>query len=227
MRASSCTGIATITRQQGGPAGPRSLEHALARWEARFSVGEYLFGERPNAYLASKAALLGKGSRALSIADGEGRNSVWMAEQGLRVDAFDFSPTAVAKAERLAANRGVRVGFNVSETFAWSWTPSSYDLVAAIFIQFASPAERGRLFALIKRTLRLGGLLILQGYRQEQLKYGTGGPPEADHLYTEAMIRAALQDMDILELRCYDERVDEGKGHAGMSALMGAVARKR
>ncbi len=104
-----------MTQQQGGPAAPRSLEHALVRWEARFSVGEYLFGERPNAYLASKAALLARGSRALSIADGEGRNSVWLAEQGLRVDAFDFSPTAVAKAERLAceprrARRLQRVG---------------------------------------------------------------------------------------------------------------------
>ena len=216
-----------MTQQQGGPAGPRSLEQALVRWEARFSVGEYLFGERPNAYLASKAALLARGSRALSIADGEGRNSVWLAEQGLRVDAFDFSPTAVGKAERLAAGRGVRVGFNVSETFAWNWTPCAYDLVAAIFIQFASPAERERLFPLIMQTLNPGGLLILQGYRPEQLKYGTGGPPEADHLYTEAMIREALKDMDIVELRCYDEPVEEGKGHAGMSALMGVVARKR
>ena len=143
------------------------------------------------------------------------------------MDAFDFSPTAVAKAERLAVSRGVRVGFNVSETFAWNWAPSTYDLVAAIFIQFASPAVRQRLFPLIKQTLKPGGLLILHGYRVEQLQYGTGGPPEADHLYTEAMIREALQDMDIIELRCYDEHVDEGKGHSGLSALMGAVARKR
>jgi 2-polyprenyl-3-methyl-5-hydroxy-6-metoxy-1,4-benzoquinol methylase len=215
-----------MTQQNSDPAGPRSPNHALVRWEARFSVVEYLFGEHPNAYLASKAGLLLRGGRALSIADGEGRNSVWLAEHGMRVDAFDFSPTAVAKAGRLAASRGVRVGFNVSETFAWNWAPSTYDLVAAIFIQFATPAERERLFPLIEQTLKPGGLLILQGYRPEQLNYGTGGPPEADHLYTEAMIREALQDMDILELRCYDEQVDEGKGHAGMSALMGVVARK-
>lgn len=214
-----------MPQQQGRPA--LTTDQALVRWEARFSVGEYLFGERPNAYLASKAALLRKNSRALSIADGEGRNSVWLTEQGLRVDAFDFSPTAVSKAERLAAKRGVRVGFNVCETFAWDWAPSAYDLVAAIFIQFVSPAEREKLFPLILRTLKPGGLLMLQGYRVEQLKYGTGGPPEADHLYTEAMIRAALADMEIIELRSYDEPVDEGKGHAGMSALMGVLARKR
>ena len=223
----SFRGDRAVTQRSDGGGATRTREQALRRWEERFSVDEYLFGERPNAYLASKAALLASGSRALAIADGEGRNSVWLAKQGLRVDAFDFSPMAVAKAERLAARHGVRVGFNVSDTSAWNWAQPTYDLVAAIFIQFASPAERGRLFPLIKQTLKPGGLLILQGYRREQLNYGTGGPPEADHLYTEAMIRETLADMDILELRCYDEIVDEGRGHAGMSALMGVVARRR
>ena len=216
-----------MTQRQDGPAAPRSRETALVRWEQRFSIGEYLFGERPNAYLASKVSLLAKGARALSIADGEGRNSVWLAEHGLLVDAFDFSPTAVKKAERLASSRGVRVNFEVSEIFEWNWRPSTYDLVAAIFIQFASPAEREKLFALIKTTLKPGGFLILQGYRVEQLKYGTGGPPEADHLYTEALIREALKDMDLVEVVSYDETIKEGTGHAGVSALMGVVARKR
>ena len=216
-----------MSQQERGPTGARSLEHALVRWEARFSVGEYLFGERPNAYLASKAALLTKGSRVLSIADGEGRNSVWLAQHGLQVDAFDFSPTAVSKAERLARRRGVHVNFNVCETFDWKWTASTYDAVAAIFIQFASAAVREKLFPLMEQTLKPGGLLILQGYRVEQLNFGTGGPPEIEHLYTEEIIRNVLKTMDILELRSYDEEVDEGKGHSGMSALMGVVARKR
>ena len=216
-----------MTQQAGDPNGSRPFDHALVRWEARFNMVEYLFGERPNAYLASKAGMLGKAGRALSVADGEGRNSVWLAEQGMRVDAFDFSPTAVAKAQRLAATRGVHVEFNVCDTFSWNWTPSTYDVVAAIFIQFLTPAERAKLFPLMRQTLKPGGLLILQGYRPEQLEYRTGGPPEREHLYTEAMVRELLSDMDILELRCYDEHVDEGKGHAGLSALMGVVARKR
>jgi SAM-dependent methyltransferase len=216
-----------MTQQQGGPAAAHSLDKQLARWEERFSIGEYLFGEGPNAYLASKAPLLARGSRALSIADGEGRNSVWLAEQGLRVDAFDFSPTGVKKARRLARNRGVRVNFNVSEMFQWDWAPSTYDLVAAIFIQFLTPPERDRLLSLVKRTLTPGGLFILQGYSLEQLNYGTGGPPEPDQLYTETMIREALQDMDIHEVLTYDEQIKEGTAHAGMSALMGVLARKR
>lgn len=216
-----------MTQQQGGPAAPHSINKQLARWEERFSIDDYLFGEGPNAYLASKAALLSKGSRALSIADGEGRNSVWLAEQGLQVDAFDFSPTGVKKARRLARTRGVNVNFNVSEIFQWNWTPSAYDLVAAIFIQFLTPAERDRLLSLIKQTLMPGGLFILQGYGLEQLKYGTGGPSEPDQLYTEAMIREALKDMEILEILSYEEQLTEGAAHAGMSALMGVLARKR
>ena len=216
-----------MTRGQDDSGDTQAQQHALVHWEQRFSVGEYLFGERPNAYLASKVDLLARGARVLSIADGEGRNSVWLAERGLRVDAFDFSPTAVAKARRLAGLRGVHVEFSVAELFAWNWAPSAYDVVAAIFIQFVTPSERERLFPLIRQTLKPGGLLILQGYRPEQLQYGTGGPPKADHLYTEAMIRDLLPGMDILELRCYDEHVAEGKGHAGMSALMGVTARKR
>jgi 2-polyprenyl-3-methyl-5-hydroxy-6-metoxy-1,4-benzoquinol methylase len=150
-----------MTREGEGARPPRSTAQSLVRWEQRFSVGEYLFGERPNAYLASKAHLLPKGGRALSIADGEGRNSVWLAQQGLRVDAFDFSPTAVKKAERLALARAAQVNHSVSEMFAWNWTPAAYDLVAAIFIQFATPAEREKLFALIQGTLKPGGLLVL------------------------------------------------------------------
>jgi len=216
-----------MTVEKNGSTAPRSRAQALARWEQRFSVGEYLFGESPNAYLASKALLLPKGGTALSIADGEGRNSVWLAQQGLRVDAFDFSPTAVNKARRLAILRGVAVNFNVAEIFDWKWAPRAYDLVAAIFIQFATPAERAQLFPLIISTLKPGGLLVLQGYRVEQIGYGTGGPADPAHLYTEALVRELLENMDLVELVSYDQIIKEGSGHSGVSALMGVVARKR
>jgi len=215
-----------MTQQHGGSAATHCIDKELARWEQRFGIDEYHFGEDPSGYLASKAPVLAKDGRALSIADGEGRNSVWLAEQGLQVDAFDFSPNGVKKAQRLARARGVRVNTSVSEVFQWNWTPNAYDVVAAIFIQFLAPPERERLFALIKTTLKPGGLLILQGYRVEQLKYGTGGPSQPENLYTEEMIREALGDMDILEIISWDEELQEGTAHAGMSALMGIVARK-
>lgn len=200
---------------------------AAETWNRRFQTDEYLFGTTPNAWLREHRGLLQAGQRVLSVADGEGRNSVWLAQQGLAVDAFDISPVGVAKARALAAERGVKVDFAVSDVDGFAWPEATYDAVVAIFVQFADPALRERLFAQCRRTLRPGGLLLLQGYTPRQLEYKTGGPPYLAHLYTEAMLRQAFADWDILELREYEAEVAEGTGHKGMSALIGLVARRR
>ena len=199
---------------------------ALERWNGRYSAPGFLFGEAPNLYLASKANLLPASGRALSVADGEGRNSVWLAECGLAVDALDFSPVAIAKARAFAAARGVKVNFALANVVDLQWPLATYDVIAAIFIQFATPAERAQLFQWFMRALKPGGLLILQGYREEQLAYGTGGPPERDHLYTTGMLRREFADCEIVDLVSYDADIQEGSGHKGMSALCGLVARK-
>ena len=198
----------------------------LERWNGRFSAEGYLFGKAPNAFLASQRERLRPGMRALSIADGEGRNSVWLARQGLRVTAFDFSPVAVAKARSLAKEAGVEVEHNVCDIFRWDWDAARYDLVAGIFFQFLTPEQRAEVFAGIERSLAPGGLLLLQGYRPEQLEHKTGGPPQEERLYTEALLRESFSALEILHLRSHDEVIDEGSAHSGMSALIDLVARK-
>jgi len=200
---------------------------AAATWDQRFAADHLIFGEQPNEYLRAQAARLRPGSRALCVADGEGRNSVWLARQGLQVDAFDISAVGVAKARRLAAQAGVAVDYAVADGDALAWPREAYDLVAAIFIQFADPPMRARLFTNMAAALRPGGLLVLQGYRPEQLANKTGGPPRESHLYTEALLRESFADMEILELRSYDAELTEGTQHRGRSALIGLVARKR
>lgn len=195
-------------------------------WDARYAGEGYLFGTEPNEFLASCRGLLDDGGRVLCVADGEGRNSVWLAEQGFRVDAFDASPVGVAKARRLAADRGVTVRFDVAEAEAWGWPEGAYDAIAAIFIQFAPPPMRRRLFARMERALRPGGLLLLEGYRLEQLAYGTGGPRVGDQLYDEEQLRRELAGLSLESLRSYDAVVDEGPAHSGMSALIDVVARR-
>jgi len=165
--------------------------------------------------------------RALCVADGEGRNSVWLARQGLQVTAFDFSPVGIEKARRLAERSGVKVDYRLSGVDAWHWDAPPYDVVAAIFVQFASPPERQRMFDGMKQALKTGGLLILQGYRPEQIEYGTGGPKRRENMYTEALLRDSFGDLDILHLASHDDMVDEGPGHSGMSALINLVARHR
>ena len=196
-------------------------------WNKRFAGDDYLFGTDPNEWLRQHAAVWQPGNRVLCVADGEGRNSVWLAGRGLAVDAFDIAGLGVAKAHRLAATQAVSVNFAVTDCDAFAWPHAAYDGVAAIFVQFADPAMRDRLFRNIIRSLKPGGTLVLQGYTPKQLEYGTGGPPHASHLYTEAMLRTAFAELQIIELREYEAEIAEGSGHAGRSALIGLVARRR
>lgn len=205
----------------------QSFPDAAAMWNQRYQGEELLFGEEPNEYLRAQQARLPRAGRALCVADGEGRNSVWLAERGLRVDAFDIAEAGVAKARELARRHGVSVNFAVADCDALAWPEAVYDLVAAIFVQFADPAMRARLFAGMARALRPGGLLVLQGYTPRQLLYRTGGPQRADHLYTEGLLREAFAALEIVDLRCYDTELREGRQHTGMSALIGMVARRR
>ena len=206
------------------------MSHADAQdfWSDKYrAVGEsYLFGTAPNRFLAAQAGLLGAGQRALSVADGEGRNAVWLAEQGLDVTATELSPVALDKAEALAAARGVRVDFALADVLNWTYPDEAFDLVVAIFIQFAAPDERARLFENLKRTLRPGGRIVLQGYTPKQLDYRTGGPSAVENLYTAALLRDTFGDFDIERLDEYEDVLDEGSAHRGQSALVGMVARK-
>ena len=204
-----------------------SFSDAAATWNKRFEGDEFIFGQEPNAYLRSHAAPLAPAGRVLCVADGEGRNSVWLAAQGHRVDAFDIAELGVAKARKLAAAAGVTVNYSVADCDGWAWPEAAYDTVAAIFIQFADPAMRERLFANMVRALRPGGLLVLQGYTPRQLEYKTGGPGIESHLYTEAMLRSAFAALEIIELSDYEAELTEGRQHHGRSALLGMVARKR
>jgi SAM-dependent methyltransferase len=202
------------------------FEDPAGTWNKRFSAEGYLFGTEPNAWLRRHADVWPPGGRVLCVADGEGRNSVWLAERGLAVDAFDISEVGVRKARSLAAEHGVAVDFQVADCEGLAWPESVYDGVAAIFFQFADPALRQRIFAGIARCLKPGGVLVLQGYGPKQLEYRTGGPPIASHLYTPPLLREAFAELEILELQEYEAEVAEGTGHKGWSALIGLVARK-
>lgn len=199
---------------------------AAAMWNKRFAGQDYLFGREPNEYLRAQAALLAPGGRTLCVADGEGRNSVWLARQGLHVEAFDIAEVGVAKARKLATEAGVSVEFHVSGCDDWAWPADAYDAVVAVFVQFADPEMRGRLFANMVRALKPGGVLILQGYTPKQLDYKTGGPGVLSHLYTADLLHEAFASLQTIELVEYDAELNEGAQHSGQSALIGFVARK-
>jgi SAM-dependent methyltransferase len=195
-------------------------------WNRRFARSGYLFGTEPNAWLRRHQALFAVGQRALCVADGEGRNSVWLARLGLQVRAFDISDLAVDKARRLATEAGVnlqRVRASVEE---FDWRKNEFDFVVAIFVQFADPQERAQLFADMIAALKPGGLLLVQGYGPRQIEFATGGPGKLSHLYTVELMRELTAGMQILELQRYEDVLAEGSQHLGRSDLIGLVARK-
>jgi SAM-dependent methyltransferase len=196
------------------------------RWETRFAGADYAFGTAPNAFLASCKSLLPASGRALAIADGEGRNGVWLAQQGLQVLSLDFSPTGQRKAKTLARTHGVAVTFELADVHAWAYPESAFDVVAEIFTQFSSPSERERKWAGMRKALKPGGLLIIQGYTPKQLEYGTGGPKQVESLYTRALLEEAFRgyaDMTIVE---EEVELNEGSSHDGLSAVINFTARK-
>ncbi|OIP87531.1 MAG: SAM-dependent methyltransferase [Rhodobacterales bacterium CG2_30_65_12] len=195
-------------------------------WDARFNTPDYVFGKAPAAFLVDHAEWLKPGKRGLAVADGEGRNSVFMAERGVETVAMDSSPNAIAKARALAAERSVSVEHHAASILDYDWQEAGFDIVAAIFIQFLAPAERDLVFARMIATLKPGGVLLLHGYTPNQIGFATGGPRAVENLYTEALLRNAFGELEIVELKSYERHLDEGDGHSGRSALIDLVARK-
>jgi len=196
-------------------------------WNERFDKKEFIFGKEPNEYLVEQASrYLRSSSSVLCIADGEGRNGVWLAKQGLRVTGFDVSDIALSKANQFAKENQVNIQYSLCDTDGFDWQANAYDAVVGIFIQFADPDMRARIFKQVHQTLKPGGLFILQGYTPKQIEYKTGGPSLIEHLYTEEMIRELSNGFEILDLQCYEKDLSEGPRHTGMSALLGMVAKK-
>ena len=203
-----------------------NFKNPLETWNERYAGPDYVFGESPNEFVRAAAGHLAVGQSVLCVADGEGRNSVWLAERGLRVTAFDFAPNAVEKARRLARQRNVHVDHRMGDIQTWAFAPGEYDALVVIFIQFLAPEERDDAFARMQSAVKPGGLFLLEGYRPEQLQYGTGGPGAIENLYTREWVKQTFRGWETLALREYDAVLQEGTRHTGMSALIDLVARK-
>jgi cyclopropane fatty-acyl-phospholipid synthase-like methyltransferase len=237
MRTNRDAGVAVHLVQRGDAEASAGMEqwgvsmadHDDARsfWDGRFDTEEYIFGLEPNVFLAREAHRIPAGSEVLDVACGEGRNAVWLARQGHRVSGLDISPFALAKAARLAEAHGVSPLLRQCDLRDWTWEPAAYDAIVCIFIQFAAPAERQRLFEGFLTALRPGGLVLLHGYTPRQLEYRTGGPGDIAHLYTADLLREGFAGFDLLLLEEYEAELAEGSKHVGRSALIDLVARKR
>lgn len=195
-------------------------------WQERFSTPDFRFGKEPNEFLVACRPLLPQTGKVLAVADGEGRNGVWLARQGLDVLSIDFSPAAQTKGRALAAEHKVNVNFVEADVHAWPYPDEVFDVVVEIFSQFSTPAQRPQKWAGMRRALKRGGLLIVQGYTPKQLQYGTGGPKQIEHLYTREMLEEVFGDLNDVTIVEEERELREGAGHSGMSAVIGLTARK-
>lgn len=192
-------------------------------WNEMFSAEDYVYGTAPNAFLTTWKQLLEPGQRALAVADGEGRNGVWLAEQGLDVLSVDQSAVGLKKAKALAEDRGVSLRTECVDLRTWKWPENAFDVVVSIFAHFPSEV-RHEIHRRMVASLRPGGCIILQAYTPRQLAFGTGGPPNADLMYSLETMLQDFGDLDILHLREHDVEIEEGVKHKGMSALVELVA---
>lgn len=195
-------------------------------WDMRYANKNYLFGKEPSHFLTERSDYFQSGQVALMVADGEGRNGVHLAKQGLRVHSVDGSTVALRKARKLAEEEGVQPVFEQADVTDWTWYEDSYDHVIGIMIQFADPNSRTKLFENMKNAVKPGGYLMLHGYRPEQVELGTGGPSDPEHMYTEELLRDAFSNFEIIELTSENRLVEDGVAHRGESALFNLIARK-
>ena len=192
-------------------------------WNERFAGADFFYGTAPNDFLAEHAAALS--GPVLSLAEGEGRNAVFLAERALDVLGVDLAATGLRKAERLAAERGVRIRTLQADLADYVPEPGAWGAMVSIFAHLPA-AVRARLYPRVEAALRPGGLLLLEAYSEDQLRHGTGGPKDADLLMTVDKVRAGFPALVPLLLRQTEREVREGQGHTGLASVVQFIGRK-
>lgn len=193
-------------------------------WDQRYAVDEYVYGTLPNDFLVSRVAALPRG-RVLCLGEGEGRNAVWLAQQGFEVHAVDASAVGLGKARRLAQARGVVVRTVVADLATHEAGAGGWDAIVSIFCHLP-PAVRARVHGRIAHWLRPGGVFLLEAYTPDQLTLATGGPPTAGLMMTLAGLRAELAGLVIEHGVETVRKVVEGRLHHGEGAVVQVLARR-
>ena len=193
-------------------------------WEERYSTETYLFGTDPNEFLRDNVAQLPAGA-VLCLADGEGRNAVFLAESGYEVHGVDLSPAGVAKALRLADQRGVEVDAVVGDLETFDLGTERWDAIVSIFAHMPPPVRRG-LHARVVAALKPGGVFLLEAYTPTQVGRGTGGPSTVETTMSLGALREELVGLELIHVTELDREIVEGPGHTGVGSVVQVIARK-
>ena len=197
-------------------------------WNQQFSSDVFKYGKQPNRFLREQAFRLHAGSKVLLPGDGEGRNSVWLAEQGHQVTAMDNSSVGLKKAIGLAAEKNVPIEVVQADLEHWTPIPASVDALVLTYVHLP-PSLRPLAHRRLVQALRPGGWFILEAFHPRQLGYQSGGPKDETMLYTTDMLRsdpANIPSLRLEEVIAWEGEVllDEGSGHQGPAYLTRYVA---
>lgn len=204
-------------------AAPQGKPGTGAMWNARYDGEAFFYGTAPNDFLVAHAGELA--GPVLALAEGEGRNAVFLAERGLDVIGVDISPVGLEKARRLASERGVHIETVVADLADYVPETARYGAVVSIFAHLP-PLVRAALYPRVVAALKPGGLLVLEGYAEAQLARDTGGPKDIAMLLTPEGVRAEFAALEPVLLQAVEREVWEGAGHTGLASVVQFIGRK-
>lgn len=193
-------------------------------WDERYSVEHYVYGTNPNKFLEENVSFIPKG-KVLSLAEGEGRNAVFLAKQGYDVTAVDASGVGLEKAKKLAQENKVTIDFIHTDLEQYLIGENQWDGIVSIFCPLPSVARK-KLHKKVVAGLKKYGVLLLEAYTPQQLKHGTGGGSCADTMMSKESLSVELSGVKFLHLKELEREIIEGVYHTGMSAVVQAIAVK-
>ena len=195
------------------------------KWNQRYNTDEYVYGEKPNDFLVSFANQIPQGN-VLCLAEGEGRNAVYLAKLGYEVYALDYSSAGMEKTQSLAKKNGVTVTTEVIDLAIYNMVPNKWDAIISIFCHLPENI-RQPLHKKVINGLKPGGLFILEAYTPRQLEYQTGGPKDLNLLYKLSSLRDELKSLEFIHSREVVRDIYEGRLHTGKGSVVQIIARKQ
>ncbi len=203
----------------------QNLMQKTNSWNERYAGQDYFFGTEPNDFLRSIAKTIPKASKVLCLADGEGRNGVFLAGLGHSVTSVDMSEVGLRKAEQLAIKHDVHLETVQADLTEYELGENTWDCIVSIF--FHVPTKlRNTIYPRVLSSLKPGGHFILESYTPKQLTFGTGGPPLADYMLTMDLVKSAFGALSFLHAKELERDVIEGPGHTGRAAVLQLLAQK-
>ena len=196
----------------------------LTDWDMRYREPGYVYGTAPNDFIVAVTATIPRG-RILSLAEGEGRNAVYLASLGCKVTAVDGSAVGLRKAEALAAERGVAITAIVADLGQFRILPEHWDGIVSCYCHIPS-SIRPALHRAVVRGLKPGGVFVLEAFSKQQLAYNSGGPQDPDLLMSLDELKRELSGLEFIRAATLEREVQEGTRHTGLASVVQILARK-